>query len=133
MTDQSITNNMIKGIGIDLTTVARHERLALRFGERYLHRVLSPGERERYQDEGAQFLAGRWCAKEALFKALHYNRHIQHLPFAGVELSSHDGAPEFQGLTETWKCILDPLQVMVSVSHEPGGMATAMVVISTKD
>jgi len=51
------------------------ERIAAilqRHGERFLHRVLTPAERDhakRYRDP-VPFIAGRWAAKEAILKMI---------------------------------------------------------------
>ena len=61
-----------KGIGIDLIEVDRIQKLLDRFGERFLNRVFTEGERaysfrRRYP---AQHLAARFAAKEGVLKAL---------------------------------------------------------------
>jgi holo-[acyl-carrier protein] synthase len=58
--------------GIDLVECARIARIVERHGEHFTHRVLAATERERaaaFRDP-VQFLAGRWAAKEAIFKML---------------------------------------------------------------
>ena len=63
---------MICGIGTDVVEVARIEHLANRYGERFLKRVFTPGERQHcMRRKGwAACLAARFCAKEAFAKAL---------------------------------------------------------------
>lgn len=62
---------MIYGIGTDLVSLDRVERLLARFGERFAHRVLMPLEREAWQRSRrpVNFLGQRFAAKEACSKA----------------------------------------------------------------
>jgi len=63
---------MIVGIGIDIAEVPRVQDAIQRFGERFLERVFTPGER-RYCDSKANRVeryAARFAAKEAAVKAL---------------------------------------------------------------
>jgi holo-[acyl-carrier protein] synthase len=63
---------MIVGIGIDIAEVPRVQDAIQRFGERFLERVFTPGER-RYCDSKANRVeryAARFAAKEAAMKAL---------------------------------------------------------------
>ena len=56
-------------VGVDLIEIARIERTLRDFGERFLHRVYTERERERYRDRVNE-LAARFAAKEAISKAL---------------------------------------------------------------
>lgn len=62
---------MIHGIGTDLVSVKRIEDALFRFGDRFLHRVLSEIEVTEYakSSQPARFLAKRFAAKEAFSKA----------------------------------------------------------------
>ncbi len=62
---------MILGIGIDLIEVARIQASHERFGERFLNRILHPGEIAYCLSHKmpAPFLAARFAAKEAISKA----------------------------------------------------------------
>lgn len=63
---------MIVGVGIDTVSISRIDRLIARYGERFLAKVFTSGER----DEGgrkavsAPFFAARFAAREAFYKAL---------------------------------------------------------------
>ncbi|WP_284643704.1 holo-ACP synthase [Paenibacillus silviterrae] len=65
---------MIIGVGTDLLEIERIRRiLNSSAGDRFLERVLTPPERElaaKRRGRLAEFLAGRFAAKEALVKAL---------------------------------------------------------------
>jgi holo-[acyl-carrier protein] synthase len=62
---------MILGVGIDIVEVARIQASHERFGERFLTRILLPGEITYClaHREPAPFLAARFAAKEAVSKA----------------------------------------------------------------
>jgi holo-[acyl-carrier protein] synthase len=63
---------MIYGIGIDVVQPHRIARLLEKYGERFVHRVLTPLERPRYErtKQPVFFLANRFAAKEAFSKAM---------------------------------------------------------------
>ena len=63
---------MIYGIGIDVIQPYRVARLLEKYGERFVRRVLTPAERERYGRNAnpVLFLANRFAAKEAFSKAI---------------------------------------------------------------
>jgi holo-[acyl-carrier protein] synthase len=55
--------------GVDIVEIARIEQAVTRWGDRFLGRVFTPGE--RYDSgERPRSLAARWAAKEAAAKAL---------------------------------------------------------------
>lgn len=56
-------------VGVDLIEIERIERVVARFGQRFLERVYSERERERYGQRPRE-LAARFAAKEAVMKAL---------------------------------------------------------------
>jgi len=63
---------MIIGIGVDMVTLSRIEKIHTRFGERFARRILGQEELARYHDapQPARFLAKRFAIKEAAVKAL---------------------------------------------------------------
>ncbi len=63
---------MIYGIGTDLVSIPRMERLWRRHGVRLAQRILTVQEREEWarRHESARYLALRFAAKEAVAKAL---------------------------------------------------------------
>ena len=62
---------MIYGIGTDLVTIKRIEEALFRFGDRFLHRILSEAEVAEYaqSQQAARFVAKRFAVKEAFSKA----------------------------------------------------------------
>ncbi len=64
---------MIVGMGTDIVAIERMARLHSRYGMRFSERLLGPLERQELPAEGAAaaaFLARRFAAKEAAYKAL---------------------------------------------------------------
>jgi holo-[acyl-carrier protein] synthase len=63
---------VIFGIGTDLLRVDRIESTLARFGERFVDRLLLPGERAGYERtrRKVRYLAMRFAAKEAVVKAM---------------------------------------------------------------
>ncbi len=63
---------MIFGIGVDVLEAARIKRVHDRFGERFVERLLLPGERAQLArtKRKERFLAMRFAAKEAIVKAM---------------------------------------------------------------
>ncbi len=55
--------------GVDIIEIARIERVLREFGERFLRKVFTERERQRYGDRVPE-LAARFAAKEATSKAL---------------------------------------------------------------
>ncbi len=62
----------IVGHGIDLVECSRIAKVLDTHGERFMARVLTPGERARAAEykQPLQFIAGRWAAKEAILKMI---------------------------------------------------------------
>ncbi|MFT5603250.1 MAG: holo-[acyl-carrier protein] synthase [Paracoccaceae bacterium] len=89
---------MIVGIGTDLIHIDRIEKSFERFGERFLARFLSPGEREVFEKRGrpGSFLAKRFAAKEATAKALGVGIGAR-ARWTEIEvLNNSDGAPRLR-------------------------------------
>lgn len=63
---------MIHGVGTDIVTIARIERMLADHGERTAEKLLAPAEMGCYRESArpAAHLAKRFAAKEALGKAL---------------------------------------------------------------
>ena len=120
----------MQSIGLDLASVGRFQRLLDRYGLRLAQRILAPPELAQFEQvkRDAQFLASRWSAKEALYKAVGGSAPGQ-LLFNEIELVSGGGgvAPHFSAGSTAWKAALKDASVCVSLTHEPGlGTDSAM-------
>ena len=122
----------VLGIGVDLVENARIEHSLERFGERFLHRVFTPGEIEYSQSMKypARHLAARFAAKEAVSKAfgtgigkamgwkdIDVRRKPSGEPFVVLEGGAKKLAEE-RGVTAVW----------ITLSHTENH-AMAMIVI----
>ncbi len=63
---------MIIGTGVDITEVKRLRQAVEKWGDDFLNRIFTQKELENAETRGSlyQHLAGRFAAKEAVFKAL---------------------------------------------------------------
>ena len=119
---------MIKGIGMDLIEIERIEQ-SLAKCDRLASRVLTRNELEIFQQyqsdqRRAEFLAGRFSAKEAFAKAT--GRGIGTLSFQDIEVISDDkGAPFIKAVG------YEDDRVFVSITHSRH-YAAAQVVIENK-
>ena len=79
------------GVGIDLVDIARFER-ALGRRPRLADRLFTDAERAYAAEKAhpSRHLAARFCAKEAVVKAL----QLSHWAFREIELVATDAAPE---------------------------------------
>jgi holo-[acyl-carrier protein] synthase len=110
---------MVTAIGVDIVDVARIRRLIDRHGERFLVRVL--GEQElalvRGRGDTAQFVAGRFAAKEAVVKAL--GKYLVERPaWSRIEiLPDSSGQPVVRYPQSVMKRLAS-VRTLVSISHE---------------
>ena len=123
---------MIRGIGIDVVSVARLTGLLERFEERAAQRLFSPEEQQECDGRASknECLAARFAAKEAFVKALGTG-------LAGgmrwrdmVVDSDPRGRPELRlaGAAEERFREIGGERIHVSLSHD-AGVAVAVVVI----
>lgn len=118
---------MIVGTGVDITEVKRLRQAAEKWGNEFLNRVFTSRELENAKTRGSlyQHLAGRFAAKEAVFKAL----GNKDLSWQDVEiLNDADGKPSCAVLNNKGKNI----QVHVSISHVKN-YAVANAIITQKN
>jgi len=113
---------MIYGIGIDIVSIRRIERMLERWGQSFTRRVYTPGEIafcEARSNPGEHF-ALRWAAKEAMLKALGLGLRggikwtdieVVNDPFGQPSLKIHNQAKGF--LTDH-----NIKTAFVSISHE---------------
>jgi len=87
---------VIVGLGIDVVELDRIRRSMERFGERFMRKILTPGERASVRGDAAAFAAARFAAKEAGSKALGtgFRRGVSFQTIEVVDLAS--GKPEIR-------------------------------------
>jgi holo-[acyl-carrier protein] synthase len=117
---------VLAGVGIDLLEIDRMER-ALERRPRLADRLFTAAEREYAAGRGrpAQHLAARFCAKEAVAKALSLRAWNPH----DVEVVSTGAAPEVRlsGHAASRAAELGVEQVRLSLTHSRG-MAGAVAI-----
>ena len=116
-------------VGIDLVMVSRIASSLEHFGERFLHRIFTPGEIAYAMAAPAltvERLAGRFAAKEAAMKAL--GLAGRGVGWRQIEVTTSDsGAPELQLHGEARALAVAAGDLALSLSHE-GDFATAIVI-----
>jgi holo-[acyl-carrier protein] synthase len=103
---------MILGTGVDITEVGRLRKAIEKWGESFLNRVFTKEELNNAKTRGSfyQHMAGRFAAKEAVFKALGNKK----LALTEVLiLNDEDGRPHCKILNNKGR----KLDVHVSISH----------------
>jgi holo-[acyl-carrier protein] synthase len=109
---------MIEGLGIDLVEVGRIKKARQRWGERFLHRVFTPEEREYClkKTHPEQSLAARFAAKEAVLKAIGTG-HSGGIRWTDVEVSNNPrGKPEVKLGSRITRLIGDK-RILLSITH----------------
>jgi holo-[acyl-carrier protein] synthase len=117
---------MIIGTGVDITEVTRLRKAVERWGESFLTRIFTFAELENAKTRVSlyQHLAGRFAAKEAVFKAAGDVR----LNWKDIEIiNDKEGKPLCRILNSKGKKI----NVFVSISHVKS-YAVANAIITSK-
>lgn len=123
---------MIYGIGVDLVDISRMENIMKRWGDRFIHRIFTPAEREVCYRRSSPFSAFslRFAAKEAFSKALGYGmirgikwRDIEviHFPGGRPGLNLHGRSSEI--------CKEENINGFHLSLSDEGGYGVAMVVL----
>lgn len=110
--------------GVDLVAVGEIADALEQFGERYLRRIHRAEElagHERYSPtRRARHFAGRFAAKEAVFKALHFPSS-QALPWTDIQIISTPGGwpgVVLHDRAQTWATSQGISQVELSITHD---------------
>jgi holo-[acyl-carrier protein] synthase len=111
----------IIGIGTDITECLRIAHMIERHGELFITRVYTPQEIAYCQSRAAatQHFTGRWCAKEAILKALGtgWSRGISWLD---MEIRNEPGGKPIVAVRGGVKDVVEQIgitKLMVSISH----------------
>jgi len=110
---------MIKGIGIDIIEVKRLEKALERWGKLFEKRVFTQKERENAsrlrKKAKLTYLAGRFAAKEAIFKSLGGG-----IGWQDIEILTKKNGQPYLTLTKKTKEFLDKKRIkkiLVTISH----------------
>jgi holo-[acyl-carrier protein] synthase len=125
---------MILGVGIDIIEVARIENSYARFGERFLERILRPGEIKYCLSHKAPgpFLAARFAAKEAISKAFGTGIGAQ-LAWQDMEVGRKESGEPFVILHDKGQTLLQArggTALRISLSHTQSH-ATAVAILES--
>lgn len=124
----------VLGLGLDIVTVDRVERLIDRFGERALRRVLTDAERAYCLSKArpALHVAARLAAKEAVYKALARDHDARFVGWREVEVRRDDEGPPrlvLHGRAAEAASRLGVRDTLISLTHEAThGAAVALLV-----
>ena len=130
---------MIIGIGTDMVSIDRIDRIIGRFGTRFLDRIFTPAEQRQAEGrtQKMRFYAMRFAAKEAGWKALSPDRR-RRIGWHDFEVTSTDqGQPVLNFHGEARDLLAEKAgqggrrsgQIDLSLSDD-GGFALAFVVLS---
>ena len=123
---------MIYGIGTDVASISRIEKIILKYGRRFLAKIFTDEEITKglKRKDNASFFAGRFAAREAFLKALGKGL-MQGISIKEIPISNNeDGKPYFI-LSPRIENILknrNILRVHLSISHD-ADIAQAVVIM----
>lgn len=114
-------------IGIDIVSVER-VKLAAKRTPRFLERVFTVAEREYCEGKDAESLAGIFCAKEAVYKAL----NLTGITICDIEICREKSGRPYAQLTKSSAAKTGfSGRVEVSITHD-GGFAAAVAFVAVK-
>lgn len=121
---------MIRSVGLDIVDTERIDRLLKRHGDRFVRRLLGPEERAALAGrlDRAQFVAGRFAAKEAAVKAMADILAVRP-PYSHIQIVNDPGGRPVYRFHESLQPNLDSFTCLVSISHEKT-MAAAVAVFT---
>jgi phosphopantetheine--protein transferase-like protein len=123
---------MIRGIGIDTTAISEMAGMSERLGKGALARMFTAGELAVSCEipNSAEYLATRFAAKEAVFKAVAKLLEERYFDLRVVETLNHDDGSPYININGNLRGILDRAGVnnlLISITTE-GNFATAFVI-----
>jgi holo-[acyl-carrier protein] synthase len=124
----------VLGIGVDIVETARIESSIERFGERFLHRVFTGGERDYCgsMPHPARHYAARFAAKEAVSKAFGTGIGRQ-VGWRDVEVKRKETGEPFialHGPAAALAATLNLVQAHISLSHSDHySVANAILIV----
>lgn len=135
----SVRSNVILGVGHDICSIERIEGIIGRFGSQLLSRICTDAEQEEAHNRLvlAPYVAGRFAAKEAVYKALSAADQSGMSWRQAEILTSNKGKPvlNLYGRCQEGLMSLLPEGAVphfhISLSHD-GGIASAFVVLSSE-
>ena len=112
---------MIVGSGVDLVEVARIQKSIERYGDRFLTRIYTSGERDYVERKKNRYerYAARFAAKEAAMKALGtgWNHGVRWRDCEVVRMPGGRPTMSFHGRAGEFAAKLGVKNVALSISH----------------
>jgi holo-[acyl-carrier protein] synthase len=112
---------MILGTGVDLAEVRRIREAFERYGERFLHRIYTPGEIAYVERKANKFerYAGRFAAKEAGMKAIGtgWKRGVKWQDFEVANLPSGRPTLRLHGEAGRIAAAMGVTAISLSITH----------------
>ena len=108
----------ILGIGIDILEIARFRKSMAEKGQKFLDRLFTKKEQAyclQYQDPATR-LCARFCAKEAIVKALGTG-FGKYVTFLDIEILNEESGKPVATLSETSRNHFNNPKLLISMSH----------------
>ena len=123
---------MIRGIGIDTVTISEMASVSANIGEGSLARLFTAGElaASRNALDSSEYLATRFAAKEAVFKAVAPLLEERHFDLRLIETLNRDDGSPYVNVSDHLRNILNQAgvgNIIISITTE-GDFATAFVI-----
>ena len=118
---------MILGVGIDLVEIEKIKKV---YSDKFIDRILSNKEKEYFnsinnEKRKIEYLAGRFSAKEAIFKAFKHSEEKNHNFNQISVLNKEDGSPYIEFIKH------DEIEYFVSITHTDN-YASSIVILYKK-
>jgi holo-[acyl-carrier protein] synthase len=120
---------MVTSIGIDVVEISRISTDILRYGQRFIDRILAPGEQEmlKGRHDVEDFISGRFAAKEAIIKAL--GAYMDSRPALNrIEINRSGRRPPEVHFPEEVEAKLNGARCLISITHERHYAAAVAVI-----
>ena len=119
---------MVRAVGLDIVDTKRIAHLLAQHDRRFVERVLGPDEQAMLAGrvDRAQFVAGRFAAKEAIIKAL-ADILPTRPPFRQIQIINDPGGKPVTKFDEPLARELAACRFLLSISHERSTAAAVAI------
>ncbi|MFM7188196.1 MAG: holo-ACP synthase [Armatimonadota bacterium] len=119
----------IRGVGIDIEDVDRIRKAVESHGSRFLNRILTQTEQDAClgRDDWPQRIAARWCAKEAVAKALGGG-----MGWTDVEILNHPSGQPYVQLSGRAATLAGTGAVHISLTHTATQAAAIAIFVDAR-
>jgi holo-[acyl-carrier protein] synthase len=119
----------IRGVGIDIEDVDRIRKAIETHGTRFVNRILTQAEQDAcmHRDDWPQRVAARWCAKEAVAKALGGG-----MSWTDVEILNHASGQPYVNLKGRAATLAGNGTVHISLTHTASQAAAIAIFVDAR-